>query len=211
MHIYSVEDSEFLPYGKVHGGYDTEQLLHVMNTIPHPAAGTDYQPSIKELESLAIFREFKEHAFGGMPIELGMCWGYNRRLSCLEYHRDSEFNIGATDFILLVARREEIEKGKLDTTRVKAFRAPAGAVIEVFATTLHYAPCHVNDAHGFRVAVVLPLGTNHEYRPESFNNEEDKALWARNKWLYAHADAPEAKSGAYVGLIGKNIDLDSEL
>lgn len=27
---------------------------------------------------------------------------------------------------------------------------------------LHYAPCHVDGAEGFRVAVVLPRGTNTE-------------------------------------------------
>jgi len=38
--------------------------------------------------------------------------------------------------------------------------------------------------------------------------QEDKLLWARNKWLMAHPDAPEAAQGAYVGLTGKNITID---
>ena len=32
-------------------------------------------------------------------------------------------------------------------------------------------------------------------------------LFAANKWLLAHPDAPEAKNGAYVGLTGENIDI----
>ena len=83
---------------------------------------------------------------GGMPVELGMCWGRNTKLNCLEYHRDSELHIGAAPFVLLLARQEEIGDGVLDTGKVKAFRAPAGAVVEVYATTLHYAPCHLDES-----------------------------------------------------------------
>ena len=32
-------------------------------------------------------------------------------------------------------------------------------------------------------------------------------MTARNKWLLAHAEAPEAQNGAYVGLVGKNLDI----
>ena len=48
---------------------------------------------------------------------------------------------------------DDITDGKLDTAKVKAFRAPAGTLVEVYATTLHYAPCHVDPAKGFRVDV----------------------------------------------------------
>ena len=32
------------------------------------------------------------------------------------------------------------DTAQLDTARVKAFLVPAGAMVEVYATTLHYAP-----------------------------------------------------------------------
>ena len=32
-------------------------------------------------------------------------------------------------------------------------------------------------------------------------------LRAKNKWLIAHPDASEAQDGAYIGLLGENIDL----
>ena len=103
--------------------------------------------------------EVSEHLFGGMPVQL-LCNGHNTKLNCLEYHRDSEFNLGTEDFILLLAKMDDITDGKLDTAKVKAFRAPAGTLVEVYATTLHYAPCHVDPAKGFRVLVALPQGTN---------------------------------------------------
>ncbi len=211
MHIYSVHDAEFKPYGKVLEGYDTAELLQAMEAIPHPEQGTAYRPGIESLEACAIFPEFRDRAYGGMPIQLGMCWGRNTKLNCLEYHRDSELNVGTKDFILLLAKEDEIEEGVLDTAKVKAFRVPAGEVVEVYATTLHYAPCHTCPNCGFRVAVVLPLGTNTDKPAIEAKNEEDKWLWACNKWLLAHPDSREAGRGAHVGLAGENIDIENLL
>ena len=94
MKIYSVYDEQFRPYGKVLEGYDTAELLKAMNEIPMPETGVAYQPAIASLEDCAIFPELSVKAYGGMPIQLGMCWGHNTKLNCLEYHRDSELNIG---------------------------------------------------------------------------------------------------------------------
>ena len=206
MQYLSVYDEAFNAYGRVLSGYDTKPLIEAMRQIPLPAEGTSYEPGIPSLEATDIFPALKDRAYGGMPLQLGMCWGHNTKLNSLEYHRDSEINIGDEDFVLLIAKREEIVDGKLDTAKVKAFRVPAGVVVEVYATTLHFAPCHTNE-NGFRVAVALPLGTNTD-KPEITEGDwENKLLFARNKWLIAHADAPQAKNGAYVGLVGKNIDI----
>ena len=207
MEILSVFDKEFAPYGKVLEGYDTAELVAAMKKIPLPEEGTAYEPGIASLEACKIFTEFTDRAYGGMPVQLGMCWGHNTKLNCLEYHKDSEVNIGTDDFVLLLAKEEEIVDGVLDTAKVKAFKAPAGVAVEVYATSLHYAPCHLDAAAGFRTAVVLPRGTN-TYMPEiAAGNFEDKLLWARNKWLLAHPDTSEAMAGAYVGLVGENIDI----
>ncbi len=210
MKVYAVFDAEFKPYGKVLAGYDVSELLKAMAAIPLPEAGTAYEPALPALESCAVFREFSQRAYGGMPAQLGMCWGRNTVLNCLEYHRDSELNVGLGDFILLLARQEEIEDGVLDTAKVRAFRAPAGAVVEVYATTLHYAPCHTDAGEGFRVAVVLPRGTNTEKPAIEEKDPEDRMLRARNKWLLAHPASPEASDGAYIGLKGENIDVAKE-
>ena len=211
MHIYSAADPEFKPYGKILEGYDTAELLAAMEKIALPPAGTAYEPGIDSLEACGVFSSLRDRAYGGMPIQLGMCWGHNTKLNCLEYHRDSEVNIGTGDFILLLAREEEIENGVLDTDKVKAFRVPAGTAVEVYATTLHYAPCHTDADAGFRVAVVLPKGTNTakpDYEPL---NEEDRWMTARNKWLLAHPDSNEAKNGAHIGLRGINIDIKEDI
>ena len=88
-----------------------------------------------------------------------------------------------------------------------AFKATKGQVVEVYETSLHYAPCSAKAGEGFKVVIVLPRGTNGRVPGLTPANEEDKWLTACNKWLLAHAGASEAKDGAYVGLTGENIDI----
>lgn len=208
MKFYSVFDPEFKAYGQVVSGMDdtVEELLEAMKALPVPE-NVDYVPEEPILQELPAMVEVSEHLYGGMPVELGWCCGHNTKLNCLEYHRDSEFNLAALDAIVLLAKQEEIVDGVLDTAKVKAFKVPAGTMVEFFATTLHFAPCHADPAKGFKMMVALPMGTNTD-RPIMDNKApEDKLLWARNKWLLAHPEADEAAQGAYVGLKGENIDI----
>lgn len=208
MKIHSVFDPAFKRYGQVVEGLpDTvSELLEALQKTPLPE-GTGYVPEEPLLQELPAAVEISEHCYGGMPVQLGWCNGHNTRLNCLEYHRDSEFNLGTEDFILLLAKQEEISEGTLNTSLVRAFRVPAGTLVEVYATTLHYAPCHVDADKGFRVLVALPKGTNTEKPDITPLTAEDKMLWACNKWLLAHPDSNEAKAGAYVGLSGENIRI----
>ena len=211
MKIYSVKDPAFAPYGKILEGYDTAELLRVLEEKTPLPEGTGYVPSQPELEALPIFREIADRAYGGMPIQLGWCNGHNTKLNCLEYHRDSEINCGTSDFILLVAKEDDIVNGRLDTAKVKAFRAPAGVMVEVYATTLHYAPCSAASGAGFKVLIALPRGTNGPKPDISPKNYEDSLLWACNKWLLAHAESDEAAQGAVAALDGVNIDIAADL
>ncbi len=211
MKIYSIHDPAFAPYGKVLGGYDTKELLKTLDAVTPLPEGVEYVPSQSELEALPIAAQISVNGYGGMPVQLGWCNGRNTKLNCLEYHRDSELNCGTEDFILLVAREDEVIDGQLDTGKVKAFLAPAGEMVEVYATTLHYAPCSARAGAGFKVLVALPRGTNGP-KPEIVPlNDEDKTLWACNKWLLAHAESGEAAQGAHVGLRGVNIDIAGDI
>ena len=210
MKILPVTDASFAPYGRVVEGYDVAPLLAALEKTPL-TDGVVYVPREELLHQAAGAEQVGEALFGGMPFQLGWCNGRNTRLNCLEFHRDSEFNLGTEDFILLIAKQGEIVDGVLDTACVKAFRVPAGVLVECYATTLHYAPCHTDAAKGFRVMVALPAGTNTDYRPEGGANPMDRMLWARNKWLLAHAESSEAAQGAVVALRGENIDIASDL
>lgn len=207
LEIKRVTDPEFAAYGQVMQGYDVKNLLTALDDKTPLPDGVEYVTSVPALEETDAMPVFKNNVYGGMPIQIGYCNGHNTKLNCLEYHRDSEINIGTKDFILLVARRDDIKDGKVDTSKVKAFLAKAGEVVEIYATTLHYAPCDGNTGDGFKVIVVLPKGTNESMPSFTPKNDEDKWMTACNKWLLAHSESDEAKNGAYVGLTGENIDI----
>jgi len=207
--MLSVFDPAFSAYGKVLDGLDTAPLLETLiRTTEKPLDKVIYIPSDETLESLDIFVKLRDNVYGGMPIQLGYCNGSNRTLNCLEYHRDSEVNVAAEDIVLLLATLPEVKAGKLDTSAVKAFLAPKGAAVQLYETTLHYAPCNGPGEAGFRVVVVLPRGTNTDKPEIEVGSLEDQLLWAKNKWLMAHPDSGEAKAGAFVGLTGDNITLN---
>lgn len=210
MQIQSVFDPSFRKYEQVVEGCDFTALLAALNSATSkPADAVIYVPSCPELEATEAFKALSDRYYGGMPIQIGYCNGYNTKLNCVEYHRDSEVNIAADDIILLVGSQQDIDTKDYtyDTAKIEAFLQPAGTATEFFATTLHYAPCAcVKD--GFRVAVVLPKSTNTQKPEFTPVSGEDKLLTARNKWLIAHEEAQtERVCGAHVGLVGDNIDV----
>lgn len=206
MQIQKVTDASFRAYGKVLEGYDFSRLLKEMEHTPLPSDDVIYVPSVEELEALPVAEELKNRAFGGLPIEIGYCNGNNKKLNALEYHRSSEINVAVSDAILLIGKQQDVEPDyTYDTAKVEAFLVPAGTAIEVYATTLHYAPCTVDDNEGFRVVAVLPKDTNTELTFPVGKEGEDRLITAKNKWLIAHEDAKI--EGAFNGLKGENITL----
>lgn len=207
MKIQNVTDDSFRKYGKVLEGYDFTALIREMKHTPVPE-NVIYVASVEELESLDVARELQNKGYGGLPIEIGYCNGHNRKLNAVEYHRNSEINVAVTDLVLLIGHQQDITPDfTYDTANIEAYLVPAGTGIEVYATTLHYAPCHVNDT-GFQCVVVLPRGTNTDLTFQTETDGEDRLQTAKNKWLIAHEDAKI--QGAFNGLKGKNISLDEE-
>ncbi|MBU3878457.1 DUF4867 family protein [Faecalicatena sp. AGMB00832] len=206
MEIQKVTDASFGKYGKVLEGYSISRILKEMEHTPLPAE-VIYVPSVEEMEALPEAEAFKSRAYGGLPIQIGYCNGDNHKLNALEYHRSSEINIAVTDLILLIGAQQDIQADyTYDTSKVEAFLVPAGTVIEVYATTLHYAPCTAVKG-GFRCVVILPRETNTELTFEAGAEGEDRLITAKNKWLLAHEEA--GIEGAFCGLKGENITLES--
>ena len=204
MEIQKVTDTAFAKYGKVMSDIPVERILKEMEHTPLPE-DVIYVPSVEALEVLPDAVAVREKGFGGLPIQIGYCNGRNVKLNALEYHRSSEIDIAVTDLILLLGCQQDIkEDDTYDTSLVEAFLVPAGTAIEVYATTLHYAPCSVGEK-GFRCVVVLPKDTNTEITFALKEKGEDRLMTAKNKWLIAHEEAKIA--GAFNGLKGENITL----
>mgnify|MGYP000191999647 CR=1 FL=1 len=205
MKIKKVTDPEFSRYGRVIDGYDFSKLIKAMEHTPLPE-DVIYEPSIEELEATNVAIDLKMRVYGELPIQIGYCNGHNKKLNAVEYHRNSEINVAVTDLVLLIGHQQDIEPDHTyDTSKIEAFLVPAGTGIEVYATTLHYAPCHVNEG-GFQCVVVLPKGTNTDLTFQTEKTGEDSLMTAKNKWLIAHEDAKIA--GAFNGLKGENITID---
>lgn len=205
MKIQKVTDPAFRKYGQVLEGYDFTGLIKEMKHTPVPE-DVIYVPSVEELEALDIMKDLQNKGYGGLPIQIGYCNGHNKKLNAVEYHRNSEINVAVTDLVLLIGHQQDIELDHTyDTSKIEAFLVPAGTGIEVYATTLHYAPCHVNKG-GFQCVVVLPKGTNTDLTFQTEKTGEDSLMTAKNKWLIAHEDAKIA--GAFNGLKGENITID---
>lgn len=207
MKLLSVNSPAFAPYGKVLTGLELAPLLEALAKTP-VTDGVEYVASAPELESTASMAPIQSVAYGELPIQIGYCNGHNHLLNAVEYHRCSELNIAATDAILILGRQQDINPDfTYDTGKMEAFLLPAGTGVEIYGTTLHYAPCGV-DGKGFQVAIVLPLGTNGPLKLAHGGDGEDKLLAANNKWLIGHAEGglPE---GSFIGLTGKNLDTEA--
>lgn len=210
--IQSVFDDAFSAYGRVVEGVDFGGLLSKLEEVSEaPSDSVIYVASDKELEDAGYNDFLADNCFGGMPIQIGYCNGTNTMLNCLEYHKDNEINIAADDVVLLLAKLIDVKNHTLDTSKVEAFLCPKGKAVELYMTTLHYAPCSAQNGKPFRVVIVLPRGTNVGMPVITVKNEDDKLLFARNKWLLAHPDTSEAKNGAHIGLTGVNIDIKDSI
>ncbi|MDR1031017.1 MAG: DUF4867 family protein [Treponema sp.] len=210
MLLRSVYDKTFNEYGIVLEGYDFKDMIRVLeNHTEKPVDRVIYVPSDSGLEMLPVFKELENRLFGGLSIQAGYCNGYNTMLNCLEYHRGSEAFVAADDLVLLLARKQELVDFKIDTSQVEAYMVPKGTGLLYYETTLHYAPAKADGS--FRSVILLPRATNTKMPEIKTANKEDKLLFSRNKWLIAHSESPEAKQGAVVGLMGKNIDIRRDI
>lgn len=211
MEIKKVTDAAFKKYGRIVDNVDFSALVGKMAETPLPE-GVAYEPSVELLEALPVKEDISVTAYGEMPIQIGYCNGHNTLLNALEYHRDSEINVAATDAVLMLGLLQDVEEDfSYDTEKVEAFLIPAGTAVEVYATTLHYAPCDL-DNKGFKVAVILPKGTNYPLKAAHAKVEngkapgEDALITAVNKWLIGHREGG-LDAGAFLGLKGKNLNL----
>jgi hypothetical protein len=205
--IESVFNDSFKTYGKLINGFPFEQIVDYMENVSEiPVNGNVYIASVPEMEDKPLQDILSKSFFGEMPIQIGFCNGTNSSLNGLEYHKGSEINYAVTDMVLLLGNIWQIENNNFDSNDVKAFYVPKGTALEMYATTLHFAPCKTTD-QGFKCVVILPEGTNLPLKEKiAKTTPEDELLFMSNKWLIVHQDAQKLiESGAYFGIKGNNI------
>ncbi len=204
LDIRPVTDSTFAPYGRIVSDDGIPALVDYLKENTPIPEGSQYVANDPEAEKLPVYDSLRRRWFGMQDIQIGWCNGTNLKLNALEYHASIEINIAAGDTVLLLARLCECRNGTLDTRAVRGFYLASGQAVALESSTLHFAPCAVDD-EGFRVAIVLPRGTNTALEAR---DAADQPLWMVNKWLLAHHDASHlVDAGAFIGLTGEFLTL----
>lgn len=208
--IFSIKDREFEEFGKIIENYDFKELqnlVEIETTVPE--TGNIYLGSWEKAEKLKIFNHIKGVIYGGMDIQIGYCNGNNTKLNGLEYHKGSELNVAVTDLVLFLGNVKDIKNGEIKSEDIRAFYVEKGEAIELYQTTMHFAPCKLSE-DGFKAIVILPKDTNSDIdlRSVEIRTEEDKYLFKKNKWLLVHEDRQDLiEKGAHKGIIGKNLEV----
>ena len=200
--IFDTDSKEFSVFGRKLD-LNTDEIVKVAEGIKNPEIGSLYDASLTEFEKLKIAEEIGEECFGEMGCQVGYCRGHSNRLNAFEWHTSSEINVAVTDLVLILARVDQIENRKIDSSLSKVFYIKKGEAIEVYATSLHFCPCEVEKS-GFGCVVALPRGTNLPL--ERAHN--DPFLFRKNKWIIAHEEnASLIERGVTAGVYGENIEI----
>ncbi|MDY7991330.1 DUF4867 family protein [Paenibacillus polymyxa] len=205
--IYEIMSEAFRPYGRLLSHFNTTELIkYAKDTTSVPDQGNHYVPSVTELEDFGVIHQIQDQVYGQLPIQAGFCVGQNTGLTGLEYHQGSEVVIAATDCIHLVGRVQDIEDNSYDSANVQVFFQPKNTVVQIYSTTLHYAPCKV-DSEGYLTIVILPAGTNMPLEAGE-GSRENLLLTKKNKFLMVHSTQMEKiAAGVHPGLRGKLLNI----
>lgn len=205
--IMDVRDASFAEYGMV---YPTVKLPE-MKKFLYGVERTEFEyyvPCEDKLMELPEADVFKNEFFGQVPCQVGWYYGKGTKLNAVEYHKCSEVLYEYEPCVIVIAKQWEIEDGKLDTSKMKLFYVPAETCVELYATTLHFAPARATAepvmqivAQSYNTNTPLPKVT------EGITHEHPWLL-QRNKWVLAHPEAAEALGAdAYIGLVGENVSI----
>lgn len=202
--LFDVYSEEFSEYGRVLNDVDVSELIREAQRLEFPESGSVYLASVDTLEATEAAARIKELVFGTLDTQIGYCYGYSSMLNATEWHFSSELNVAVTPLVLILGKRSDIKNGRLCSGDMKAFYVPAGAVIEVYATTLHFCPCQVSDG-GFGCIVGLPTATNTPLDAPV----DDKLLFRKNKWILAHEqNSALIERGVVAGIYGENYKIN---
>ncbi|WP_173021179.1 DUF4867 family protein [Secundilactobacillus folii] len=202
IQIQSVTDLSFANYGRViQLPYQTELNRILIDRTEIPKQNNVYVRDDSQFLLTGQREIISRNFYGEQPIEIGYCNGNSNRINAFEFHNCSELNLAGTDLILWLTHRRNLVNNQTSTAYARAFFVPHGTAIEVYPTTLHFAPNRVL-ASGFKCLVILTAQTN---SPLKGQRQPDDLLFQHNKWLLTHPDNQQmVNKGAFVGLSGEN-------
>jgi hypothetical protein len=193
--IISVDDESFRKYGTIHKRFKIDNSLKYLEKNNKASDDVVYFADVPEVRK-ELGNELEPviySIYGGLDVQVGRCLAKNNKLNALEYHQGSETYISGTE-------------GKYDISRIKAFYAPKGSVIELKGGCMHFVGVNVYSNQGINVIVILLKNTNTNIELLKPKQGQDMLLSARNTWFIAHPEYTQsADSGQHIGLTGENL------
>jgi Domain of unknown function (DUF4867) len=213
IEILPVTHKAFTPFGRVLFEAKADQAIEAARKMWKLSDGVGAAASVPQFEAdQDLQATIGLRVFAEMPVEVGWVFGRNSRLNGIEYHHGSEVHIPLEDCILLVADWREIvwtPEPSFDTRHMRAFYVPKGVITELKAWSLHFVPINVSRKAGFCNLFVLPQGTGEPLQYPKSDAPDYRIMIARNQWLMVHSEATDlVKSGNFIGLTGKNIEIN---
>lgn len=203
IEFFDVTDREFKSFGRIINNLDVREIVETAKNIANPKDGSSYLASVEDFESLKIANDIEMQCFGSLPTQVGYCWGHNNFMNAAEWHTSNEINVAVTAMVLILGHIWDIDNGKTNSSKFKAFYVAPGTVIEVYSTSLHFCPCEVSES-GFGCVVALPKGTNTDITVSNDN----PYLFRKNKWIIAHEKNESLiNRGAVPGITGTNFKI----
>lgn len=180
---------------------DVADILRLADGLEYPADGNAYVAGDPALEAVAAVNKIEREVFAELPVQAGWCFGNNRKMNGVEWHKSSEVVVACADCVLILGDVKDVKDDVYDTSRAVALHLERGEAVELRAGTLHLAPLPVDER--FAAAIILPKGTNAPLR-----GGIDGTLRAVNKWLLVHPENEKGLlAGGKAGVKGRNITL----
>jgi hypothetical protein len=208
--IISVDDESFRKYGTIHKRFKIDNSLKYLEKNNKASDDVVYFADVPEVRK-ELGNELEPviySIYGGLDVQVGRCLAKNNKLNALEYHQGSETYISGTDMIMLLGLDNDIKwpEGKYDISRIKAFYAPKGSVIELKGGCMHFVGVNVYSNQGINVIVMLLKNTNTNIELLKPKQGQDMLLSARNTWFIAHPEYTQSvEAGQHIGLTGENM------
>lgn len=205
--ILDVNDPAFAEYGMVFPDVALPEMKHFLYSVERTGV-EHYVACSEELMQMQEADLFKDVFFGQVPCQVGWYYNYGTKLNAVEYHKCSEILYEYEPCVITIAKLWDIENGTLDTGKMKCFYVPPETCVELYGTTLHFAPARACKQPVMQI-VAQSLGTNTPLpRKTPGSTFEHPWLLQRNKWVLAHPEAAASiDPDVYVGLTGENITI----
>jgi len=207
LEILEVTDPGFAMYGTIHHTVELPEMRRFLYA-KEKTEDEFYVPCDDTLMEMEEAKQFKDDMFGQVPCQVGWYYGNGTKLNAIEYHKCSEVLYEYEPCILILGLLWDIKDDSLDTGTMKLFYVPANTCVELYATTLHYAPCRAGRGMVMQI-VAQSMGTNTPLlKPADGYERENKYLLQRNKWVLVHPEAAKLIPDGFVGLNGNNITIN---